>query len=62
MIKVKELIRLKGDPVWTISPKQTARVAIRLLAEKKIGALPVIDNAQLVGIVTERDIIRFVSR
>lgn len=62
MIKVKELIRLKGNPVWTISPKQTARVAIRIMAEKKIGALPVIDNTKLVGIVTERDIIRIVSR
>jgi CBS domain-containing protein len=62
MLKVKELIRLKGDPVWTISPKQTARTAIHLLTEKKIGALPVIENEKLVGIVTERDIIRIVSR
>lgn len=62
MLKVKELIRLKGDPVWTVHSKQTARIAIRLMTEKKIGALPVIDNGLLVGIVTERDIVRIVSR
>ena len=62
MIKVKELIRLKGDPVWTVDPKQTARVAIRIMNDQKIGAVPVLDNGKLVGIVSERDIVRIVSR
>ncbi|MHB8133926.1 MAG: CBS domain-containing protein [Anaerolineaceae bacterium] len=62
MIKVKELVRLKGDPVWTVDPKQTARVAIHIMNDQKIGALPVLDNGKLVGIVSERDIVRIVSR
>jgi len=62
MLKVKELIRLKGDPVWTVDPKQTARVAIRIMNDQKIGAVPVLENGKLVGIVSERDIVRIVSR
>ena len=44
MIKVKELIKLKGDSVWHADPKTSMRAAIHLMTEKKIGALPVLDD------------------
>lgn len=62
MLKVKELIRLKDNPVWTIAPGESVRSAVRLLTEKKIGALPVLKDSLVIGIITERDIVRAVNR
>lgn len=61
MIKVKELIKLKGGSVWHAVPKTNMRAAIHLMTEKKIGALPVMDDLGLVGIITERDILRVMA-
>ena len=44
MIKVKELIKLKGGSVWHAAPKTSMRAAIQLMTEKNIGALPVLDE------------------
>jgi acetoin utilization protein AcuB len=44
--------------VITIGPDASAREGARLLLEHKIGALPVLDDGHLVGIVTETDIVR----
>jgi acetoin utilization protein AcuB len=44
--------------VITIKPDASAREGARLLLEHKIGALPVLDDGHLVGIVTETDIVR----
>jgi acetoin utilization protein AcuB len=43
-------------------PDQEARAAARLMLEHKIGALPVLDGAHLVGILTETDILRAFAR
>ena len=56
-----EILRTKGDEVWSIQPEQTILVAIQMMAEKRIGALLVIDNDKLVGIITERDYARKVA-
>ncbi|MDZ4178785.1 MAG: CBS domain-containing protein [Coriobacteriia bacterium] len=47
---------MTGDPV-TIGPDATVTDAARLMVERRIGALPVIDAGKLVGIVTEGDLI-----
>ena len=44
--------------VVTVRPTTDMRQAARLVREKKIGALPVVENERLVGIVTETDILR----
>lgn len=62
MLKVKELILLKDNPVWTISPDESVSKAVQLLTEKKIGALPVVENSSVIGIISERDIVRAVDR
>ena len=61
MIKVKELIKLKGDSVWHAAPGTSMRAAIQLMTEKKIGALPVLDENGMVGIISERDILRVMA-
>ena len=42
----------------TVSPRQDTRDAALLMLDHKIGALPVVDGGQLVGIITETDLLR----
>ena len=58
MITVKHLFRWKGNDLWTISPDAMAIEALELMAEKNIGALPVVKGGRLVGIFSERDYAR----
>jgi CBS domain-containing protein len=51
----------KGATVWTISPQATVYDAIQLLAQKNIGALPVVEGDKLIGIFSERDYTRKVA-
>jgi CBS domain-containing protein len=55
-IRVKEVM---SEPPITVSPEATAKEAIRLMLERKIGCLPVVEGHTLVGIVTETDILRY---
>ena len=52
------LAHKKASTVWSIGPNAMVRDAIQLMAEKNVGALPVVDNGTLVGIVSERDYTR----
>ena len=52
------LARKKVSTVWSIGPNATVIDAIRFMDEKNVGALPVVDNGKLVGIVSERDYTR----
>ena len=57
-ITVKQVLRQKGSGYWGVTPRMTAYEALELMAEKDIGALPVIDEGRLVGIFSERDYAR----
>jgi CBS domain-containing protein len=57
-IRVKEVM---SEPVITISPDTSIKEAARRMMESKIGCLPVVENDQLVGLVTETDILRYVA-
>jgi CBS domain-containing protein len=52
------LAQKKASTVWSIGPNAMVFDAIRLMDEKNVGALPVVDNKTLVGIVSERDYTR----
>lgn len=59
MQTVAHILKSKSNQtVWTIAPTALVLEAIQLLADKGIGALLVIENDQVVGIVTERDYAR----
>ena len=60
-IPVTTLLHHKGSAVWHIAPDATVFDAIKLMAEKNIGALPVLAHGQLVGIFTERDYTRKIA-
>jgi CBS domain-containing protein len=55
------LLHHKGATVWQISPEATVFDAIKLMADKNIGALPVLSNGRLTGIFTERDYTRKIA-
>ena len=52
------LVHKETSPIWSIGPNAMVSEAIRLMDEKNVGALPVVGNKTLVGIVSERDYIR----
>jgi CBS domain-containing protein len=58
MKTVKQILKEKGAEVWTIGPDQTVLEALRLMAEKEVGALLVINSGGVVGIISERDYAR----
>jgi CBS domain-containing protein len=57
-MKVKELLSIKGLECFSITSDQTLLDAAKQMAECNIGALLVMDRGSLVGIVTERDIVK----
>ena len=61
MNKVRQLLKAKGEQVWTISKDSTILDGLKLMAEKRIGSLPVLEGGQVVGIFTERDYARRVG-
>ena len=61
MNTVRQLLKTKGRHVWTISKDSTVLDSLKLMAEKQIGGLVVIEDDQVAGIFTERDYARRVG-
>jgi CBS domain-containing protein len=61
MKTVNQLLQNKGSQVWTIGPDALVIEALKLMAEKEVGALVVLEGDQVVGILSERDYARKVS-
>ena len=55
---VSQILKTKGNKIWSIAPQETAYKALQLMSEKNLGALLVIDKGKVVGIFTERDYAR----
>ena len=58
MTTIARLLESKGHDIWSIPPDASVYQAIELMAEKGVGALPVVEGEKLVGIVSERDYAR----
>ena len=58
MITVKQLLKTKGNQVWSVSPGDSIRLAIQMMSEKEIGAVLVLENGKVAGIFSERDYTR----
>lgn len=60
---VNHILSLKGRDVATIDPGRTLSEAAKVLAERRIGALLIVDGQRPVsGIISERDIVRAVAK
>jgi CBS domain-containing protein len=55
---VRQLLNRKGPEIWSTHPEETVFEALKLMAQKGIGALLVMDGMRLVGIFSERDYAR----
>ncbi len=55
---VSQLLTAKGHDVWSIAPDTTVLNALELMADRKVGALLVLDEDKLVGVFSERDYAR----
>jgi CBS domain-containing protein len=55
---ISAILRNKGGEVWSITPTASVYEAIEMMAEKQVGALPVVEQDQLRGILSERDYAR----
>jgi len=58
MYTVKNILEEKGHEVWTVSPEVKVITALELMREKSVGALVVIFDDKIVGILSERDYAR----
>jgi len=61
MKKVRHLLEGKEGKVWRVAPSDSVLVMLRVLAEKNVGALVVMEGETLVGIISERDYARKVA-
>ena len=58
MTTVQRLLQHKGHTVWSIPPDASVFEAVQLMADKRVGALMVVDRNELVGVISERDYAR----
>lgn len=58
MLKVNEILRVKGHTLYTASPDMTILRAIETMSEQDIGSLVIMEHGELVGMLTFREIIR----
>lgn len=58
MSTIREILKNKGNEVWSVTPETTVYDALSLMAEKSIGAVLVIGDNTLKGVMSERDYAR----
>lgn len=55
---IRHILEVKGHDVWSISPGASVFDALRMMSDKDVGALLVMEGDQLIGIMSERDYAR----
>lgn len=58
MITVREMVRKKGSEVWSVGSDSSVFEALKLMADKNAGAVMVMDDGKVAGILSERDCVR----
>jgi CBS domain-containing protein len=61
-MKVSDILRVKGNTLYTASPNESLEGAIELMAEKDIGSLVVMEHGDLVGMLTFREVIQMLVK
>jgi CBS domain-containing protein len=58
MGKVKDILKVKGNSVYSVEPSLTVYEAVEVMCQKNIGGLLIVDEGRIAGIFTERDYAR----
>lgn len=61
MNKIRELLKVKGNKVWSISLDTSVLEALQLMTDKKVGALLIVEDGKIAGIISERDFVHGVA-
>lgn len=61
-MKIQDILKAKGDNVVTVGPEATVVTAVRLLVQHGIGSVVVVQDDEIRGILTERDLLRAAAR
>lgn len=59
---VEEILRTKGGRVHVVAADASVRNAVAMLAERRVGAMPVTDGSSILGVFSERDLLQCVAR
>jgi CBS domain-containing protein len=62
MATIRDLLKVKGNQVWCISPDTTVLETLQVMQDKDVGALLVLDGDQIAGIISERDFVRSIAK
>lgn len=62
MLKVSEILRVKGDILYTSTPDTVISQAIEIMSEQDVGSLVIMEHGELVGMLTFREIIRHLHK
>ncbi len=55
---VKDILGTKGTDIYSVRPEDSVFDALKMMSDKKVGALVVMDNSELKGVISERDYAR----
>jgi CBS domain-containing protein len=58
---VSELLKKRSQTLWHVHPNDTVFDALKLLAEREVGALMVMEHGKLIGVLSERDYTRKIA-
>jgi len=62
MSTIWNILNRKGNSFWFIEPDSSVLAAVKRLGEKKIGALMVMEDERVIGVFSERDLVRLVAQ
>jgi CBS domain-containing protein len=58
MLTIRHILEIKGHDLWSVGPRSSVYDALRMMSDKDIGALVVMEGDRMVGIMSERDYAR----
>lgn len=61
MATIRDLLKTKGNQVWTVTPNTSVLETLLMMTEKAVGALVVVEGDHIAGIISERDFIHSIA-
>lgn len=58
MLKIKEVLEIKGDILFTATPEQTVDTAVEIMADHNIGSLVIMEYGRLTGLLTFKEVLK----